>query len=242
MFRTQNNIPEIYVNESRDYQLFCRAKDLIFGGVKYNIDSLRHTSNTMEMNGSLLPLLKSKVGFFDAENLNEEELRYLLCAFPYMIKYKGSKRAIEYILNTWLRLYSIQGKIMIIDVNNEEHNITIQLDATPKSTYILDKLFNYIIPTGYSLNYYFVSSFDKEINTNFESSFVGVTILNKDNAQIRNPITGNEKLDTDNKVALADRLIGAVGFTDIMNDQDVNIPENGYSEIEFINEGENNNV
>ena len=55
MFRTQNNVPEIYVNGSRDFQLLCRLKDAMFGGVKYNIDSLKHTSNTMEMNNILLP-------------------------------------------------------------------------------------------------------------------------------------------------------------------------------------------
>ena len=52
LFRTQDNVPEIYVNESRDFQLLCRLKDVMINGVKYAIDSINHTSNTLEMNST----------------------------------------------------------------------------------------------------------------------------------------------------------------------------------------------
>ncbi len=237
MFRTQDNIPEIYVNESRDFQLFCKAKDLVFGGVKYNIDSLRHTSNTMEMNGSLLPLLKSKVGFFDQDNLSEDELRYLLAAFPYMMKYKGAKKSIAYIINMWLRLYKISGKIVLIDINNIDYTINLFINALPKSTYILDKLFKYIVPTGYSLKYHFVESSKQEhVAAVVEMPYQGITILNKSNAQVRSAITTstNNNLSED-KLTLADRLVGAVGFTDIVNSEDlVKSESESANEIELI--------
>ena len=92
MFRTAENVPEIYVNESRDFQVFARVKDASFNAVKYAIDSIRHTSNTLEMNSSLLPLLKSKVGFFESDQLTEDQLRYLLAGFPALLRNKGHVR------------------------------------------------------------------------------------------------------------------------------------------------------
>ena len=33
-------MPQIYINESRDFQLISRLYDVLFSGVKYDIDSM----------------------------------------------------------------------------------------------------------------------------------------------------------------------------------------------------------
>lgn len=40
MFRIQDNVPEVYINESRDFQLISRLYDILFSGTKYDIDSM----------------------------------------------------------------------------------------------------------------------------------------------------------------------------------------------------------
>ena len=213
LFRTQNNVPEIYVNESRDFQLLCRLKDALFGGVKYTIDSLNHTSNTLEMNATLLPLLKSKVGFFEQEELTEDELRYLLNGFPELVKYKGSKKSIQKAVFLWFRVYRIQGRLVDIDIDNENYTINITIDAKTIDTILLDEIFKYILPTGYIVNYSFAYQEPLYSHDILQLSAEGINIHNKINSNVR---VGNEYDD-----ALENRLIGSVGFTEIMTKADL---------------------
>ena len=92
MFRLQNNTPSYYVNNSRDFQLFCRLYDYINNGVKFDIDSIININDPLKINDRLLNLYGSKVGFFTNKNINTNVLRRILKAFPYLIKYKGTKK------------------------------------------------------------------------------------------------------------------------------------------------------
>lgn len=44
--RLQNNVPEVYVKESRDFQLLCRLYDCILNGVKFDIDSMLNITDS----------------------------------------------------------------------------------------------------------------------------------------------------------------------------------------------------
>lgn len=57
IWRTADNVPEVYPAESRDFQLIGRVLDYVVNGVKFDIDSIRALSNTQDIMGSLLPLL-----------------------------------------------------------------------------------------------------------------------------------------------------------------------------------------
>ena len=60
IFRLQSNVPEIYINESRDFQLLCRLYDCVLGGVKLDIDTLENIIDTRSCNSILLQLLELK--------------------------------------------------------------------------------------------------------------------------------------------------------------------------------------
>ncbi|MBO5712100.1 MAG: hypothetical protein J6R47_04610 [Acholeplasmatales bacterium] len=212
LFRTQNNVPEIYVNKSRDFQLLGRLKDVVFGGVKYTIDSLNHTSNTMEMNATLLPLLKSKVGFFEYEELTEDELRYLLAGFPDLIKYKGSRKAIKKAIYLWFRVNRMDGKLVSIDINNEDYTIYININAKETDTKLLDEIFKYILPTGYRVEYRFASDNIFYNDYDFDQSYVGINVHNKINSNIRTLGREND---------LQERLLGSVGLTEIATKEEL---------------------
>ena len=97
MFRLQNNVPDVYVQESRDFQLFCRLYDACFNNVKFSTDSLARSTSTYDCDARLLELLKTKLGLFTAIELDEHELRCLLSSFPTIMRYKGSRRGVEFI-------------------------------------------------------------------------------------------------------------------------------------------------
>jgi hypothetical protein len=153
MFRLQQNVPEGYVQQSRDFQLFCRAYDSLFNGVKYGADSLTHTSSTMECNNALLSLLANKLGLFTNLNLPDVELRYVLCAFPYLIRYKGSYTAIEYTVRVFQRMSRLNNLGYSITIDEDTKQISLSFSRDIINDALLYELMSYIIPTGYTCTY-----------------------------------------------------------------------------------------
>lgn len=156
MFRIQDNVPEVYINDSRDFQLISRIYDVLFTGVKYNIDSLRHTANTAEINAQLLPLLAYKLGFFTHSDVDSERLRHILQIFPSIIHKKGTLSAIKETLNLWFRLNNLPNREIRVYKDLSKHCIIVDLESDSFDTSLLDELFSFIIPAGYYVEYRFI--------------------------------------------------------------------------------------
>ena len=151
MFHVEHNVPDVYTNESRDFQLFARLYDIVFQSCRFSIDSLESISDTMRCNESLLPLLATKIGFFTDLNLTDKSFRTILTAFPYIIKYKGSIKGIELTTNLF-------GRIMNTPIHLDSSQIHLQIitvvfqDIIPDLN-LLQALLEYIRPTGLLVEY-----------------------------------------------------------------------------------------
>lgn len=212
MFRLQNNVPEIYVQASRDFQLFCRLYDAVQGGVKFSIDSLQDATSTKNCNASLLELLKTKLGLFTSTEVSEENMRLVLGAFPYIMRYKGSLRGVQYILNLFSRLTDEQEAIGMIDeeklTSNHELHVTFSKDL--KNDMLLIELLKLILPAGYMLTYTISKQSTTDIKFGVDS-----------NLKI-NPITENynsvysmEDIDSDKQLHKNE-----VGTTEVYNSKE----------------------
>lgn len=156
MFRLQNNVPDVYVQESRDFQLFCRLFDGVFGGVKFGADSLLKATNTSKCPEHLLDLLCLKLGIFtDLSYLSNDQLRILLSCFPTIIRYKGSIKALKYCGYMILRMSGTVNKDCAVNIINKDSNgnkvYTIQITfekKEPLNNLFID-LFKLIAPAGY---------------------------------------------------------------------------------------------
>lgn len=155
--RLQENVPEVYINASRDFQLLCRLYDCMINSVKFSIDGVLRVIDTRLCSNSLLSLLQTKLGFFTEKDFSYDEIRYVLRAFPDIIKYKGSKRGILQAVYVFCKLKHIQTipNIEIINKQNDKpiYQINIILYATPQDTTLLGEIFRYILPTGYTVRY-----------------------------------------------------------------------------------------
>lgn len=164
--------------------------DAIQGSTKYKIDSLIHTSSTKECNASLLQHLKYKLGFFDDVDLTDEQLRFVLTGFPYIMRYKGSKKAIEDTMNLYFRLMNLPVEKKDIDIDNVNYHIKIGFSSTPKDTKILDVLFKYILPTGYTVGYNFEAYYNKQTDIEFQDEItyklVTTSLQDTNNSVIHN--------------------------------------------------------
>ena len=150
IFRLQDNVPSIYVNESRDFQLFCRLYDCINNGVKFDIDSMIYLFDPFKVNTKMLQLLAGRAGFFPKVELNDMMMRYIVSAFPYLVKNKGSRLAIEKAVSLVLKADNINAKYSV-SINNDAH--TIEISCTKSYDEIaLNAILEYLIPIGYVTN------------------------------------------------------------------------------------------
>lgn len=195
-FRLTNNVPDVYVNQSRDFQLLLRLYDSIFSGTKLDIDSMQGLINTSKTRNSILPLFSTKVGFFTNLEINDDKLRILLGGFPSLIRNKGSLLAIKEALNLYLKTEHIKCNIIISYSNVEttmgnekvlDHTLSIGSDKTLKNPQILQEIFKYILPIGFRYRFYSFKSLETEITEleNNEDIIILSKIVNNPYAQIR---------------------------------------------------------
>lgn len=157
VFRLQNNVPDIYVEKSRDFQLLCRLYDCIIDGVKFDVDSMIDILDTNKCRNNILPLLKEKLGFFSDYQFNDDAIRSILKAFPLMIKNKGSLKSIEQAIEVYKKITNFNGRITVV-MNKErqtkygqllyDYSLIINIESSLKDTSILDEMLKYLLPAG----------------------------------------------------------------------------------------------
>ena len=161
MIRLQDNVPQTYINNSRDFQLFCRLYDCINNGVKYDIDTIIYLFDPFKCNNKILDLLAARVGFYPKITLNDSMMRYIVSAFPYINKYKGSLTGIASAVATVLKAEHITANFTVSIVNKQagsdgtgadDYYVKIILDKLCNET-ALTELLNYVLPIGYKLKF-----------------------------------------------------------------------------------------
>lgn len=163
-FRISEHVPDVYPRKSRDFQLFCAVFDMIFGELKYNIDSIRDVTDTTQCNERLLPLLQTKLGFFTKEKISGEDLRLILKAFPTIVRNKGSKTGITQAVQVYLKLMGLDVNSEVTITNkaydgqgnyDDENSYIVDIAVSGKlsDTSILTEILRYVIPAGYKLRY-----------------------------------------------------------------------------------------
>lgn len=153
MFRLQENVPEVYVKESRDFQLMSRLYDLSNNAVRYNIKSMENLLDPMLCSDRLLPLLATRVGFFPRAEYNTHALRLIISVFPYILKHKGTRKGIEMALNTILKAENEYSESYITIENSPNYKITISTKRWLEDQTLLEDVLSYIIPIGYELEF-----------------------------------------------------------------------------------------
>ena len=160
MFRLINNVPEAYVNRSRDFQLLCNLFDLVNNGVKFDIDTIMTQQDTELCRDTLLPLLQHKLGFFTGTTIDDESLRTILKVFPSLVKKKGTKEGIIEAIQLFFYTQNVNGNTAVYIRNSlggVSGDYIVQCELTSQVVSNLDILYEilkYIIPTGYFVEYF----------------------------------------------------------------------------------------
>lgn len=149
VIRTKNYVPDVYVSESRDFQLFLRVLDFVQNSLKYDIDTMLCSLSTQDIPSQYLERLKSKLGFYTSHTYEDDSLRLALTVFPFIIRYKGSKEGIARCVAAYLRHIGVRGQSKLEILNNPDYLIRIGLPTNLIDTTLLMDLLSFILPTGY---------------------------------------------------------------------------------------------
>lgn len=152
MFRTVDSAPEYYLQSSRDFQYITRILDMWFLGFKYSADTISNTGDPLRCPDSYLPALREKLGFYPQKHIPNDDLRIILKAFPWMCKYKGTRKAIDIAVRIGLLINGIDitASQLKITINNMAVEISTaqKIDETA-----IREMFRHIAPVGYAIDF-----------------------------------------------------------------------------------------
>ena len=147
LIKFQDLTPEVYYKRSRDFQYIGRLFDLVLNNAKMNTDIISSLPLNPDMDPRLLDLLAFTLGFKSKHEYNTKQLAALCSIFPFVLRNKGSKLAIETACNALLNAEGIT-KGASIEVGNQ--TVSIFLPSELSDLNLLKDLLNYILPAGMS--------------------------------------------------------------------------------------------
>lgn len=169
MIRTQEMVPDYYIEKSRDFQVLCRILDYLYNSTKYNSESLKNITNTKHAKDTILPLIGDKFGIYDKDAYST---RAMLDALPCALKYKGSLHSVVTLINAFLDSMEIFDFATVYNAKDEDsaeqvsnilnrpvkpYTLVIVLSSYPNLTKlrILDTYLRMVIPSGMFVDYVF---------------------------------------------------------------------------------------
>lgn len=155
VFRLSENVPKVYVDESRDFHLLCNLFDSLQNSIKYDIDTMLNVADTSKCPEAYIPFLQSKLGFISQNKYSTTTLRIVLQLFPLLIRWKGSKEGVYTAILVYRRAKHVHCDISVV-FDNTDYSILVSINTVELlDISLLKDLLNYVVPAGYKLKYQF---------------------------------------------------------------------------------------
>lgn len=152
MIKVKNLVNSVYYNKSRDFQVVGRVLETIFNYLQTEIDLAKYLNLTNNTDDKLLPLIATTLGFESKHNYDTNNLKGILSSFSYLLKNKGTKKAIQDALTILLRCQNIDATATV-NVDKTTNEVIIYIPYNLQDTILLEDLFNYILPAGWTYNF-----------------------------------------------------------------------------------------
>lgn len=162
-----NNVPDIYPNESRDFQLYLRLLNVIIGGTKFDIDHIVDIFDPKICNNRVLDLLCTTFNFNPKIKFTDQDLRLILSGFGGLIRNKGTRKGIEQAISLVMKTQNITTPYYIDIINKDperanssiNYYIELQIDQVVNRSYLLE-LLEYVKPVGYTVDIFSVDKLE----------------------------------------------------------------------------------
>ena len=175
MIVLQKSVPEIYYSQSRDFQFLARTLEVLVNYIKTNADEMRAFPLSRNLDVKLLTLLAYTLGFASKHNYNSDDLYSLCASFSEILKVKGSLRAIRLAVRVLLNAQQIDKEARVVIDKDDLTNILIYLPIETTDIVLLEDLFDYILPCGFTYSF---------IYGEFASERTGVKLKTDDKVRV----------------------------------------------------------
>lgn len=170
MIKTEYLTPEVYYNNSRDFQLLGRIYDIIFGYLKNNINSINNITDINAVDSTLIDLVTSTLGFKKLHNYTSEQLRGLCSIFIEVIRCKGTIKSIETVLNMLANVYNCSTKIEVLKDPTDNSNLIITIPPQMPDITLFYDILNYILPAGITISVSFKTEIEKSVTSKMKTT------------------------------------------------------------------------
>lgn len=147
MIRLQDMTPDVYYQQSRDFQFIGRLFDIVLNATKTNVDLVKECPISDNSDKKLMDLMTLTLGFKSKHNYNIKQLAALCSAFCEIIKNKGSVYSLELAIKT---LFGAEGIDLRFEyeINQSTMTVSIYVPKSLSDVNLLKDLLNYILPAG----------------------------------------------------------------------------------------------
>lgn len=150
MLQLQKFTPDVYYKQSRDFQYLGRLFDIVLNSCKTEADILHSLPLSQDSPNSLLQLASYTLGLrLKTTHYTDQQLKAVLQIFPFLLKNKGSIKAVELLCVSLLRADNLDGEVGLI-YNEANAELVIQLPPDFSATAFLMEVLTYILPAGVS--------------------------------------------------------------------------------------------
>ena len=145
MINFYNQVPSVYTSASRDFQYLSWLINIVLNSVKHNVDDLYNLPNT-KSDIKLTELLAMTLGFKVKRNYDEKQLTALVAVLPSILKYKGTKKALEIAAKALVKAAGSLGESRVDEYDGTSVKVTLPKDLTDIKLFL--DLLDYILPAG----------------------------------------------------------------------------------------------
>jgi hypothetical protein len=150
MIKTRELVPQVYYDESRDFQMLGRVYEALFNHCKTYADLMQGLPLSRESDYHMLSLMATTLGFNPKRDYAKDELRAVLSSFVTLVKSKGSIEGLMIALYLLLRAHGIQDTFNIERDFADNHHLIVYIPGELPSTVLLEDLFDYLLPAGFT--------------------------------------------------------------------------------------------
>ena len=147
MIKLKDQIPGVYYDASRDFQILGHLYEVLLNYTKTNADMLYLLPNGVESDTRATELLATTLGFRLRRNYDKEQLAALVSIFPRLLKIKGTKGAVDLAGNALVKASGVPGTFDS-KIDNETHVLTVKIPIELSDITLFMDLLPYILPFG----------------------------------------------------------------------------------------------
>jgi hypothetical protein len=161
MININHQVPNIYYDASRDFQLLGHLYEVVLNYTKTNADMLYLLPNGIEADTRTTELLATTLGFKLRRNYDKAQLAALVSIFPQLLKIKGTQRAVNLAGNALVKASGVPG---VFSSKIENHVLTVNIPIELSDITLFIDLLPYILPFGIRVSIIRTTTIKQEIS------------------------------------------------------------------------------